>query len=93
MNDPVIHWPAPGGANLAIWTIAAVATACVIVRPGKLPEATRASAQSWIAKVQARQVALAAAQALATETASALLRDLLDDMQFWDAFGHGDTLN
>ncbi len=39
---------------------------------GKLPEATRASAQSWIAKVQARQVALAAAQALATETASAL---------------------
>ena len=40
MNDPVIHWPAPVASNLAIWTIAAVATACVIVRPGKLSEAT-----------------------------------------------------
>ncbi len=40
MNDaPPIHWPALAGPNLAIWTIAALATAGVILRPGKLPEA------------------------------------------------------
>jgi hypothetical protein len=38
----------------------------------KLPEAARAPAQGWIAKAQARQAALAAAQALAANTANAL---------------------
>ncbi|HEY9023876.1 MAG TPA: arsenic transporter [Burkholderiaceae bacterium] len=35
----MIHWPAAVPSNLAIWAIAAAATACVIVRPGKWPEA------------------------------------------------------
>jgi hypothetical protein len=39
---------------------------------GKLPDATRAAAQAWIAKAQARQAALAAARTLAAETVSAL---------------------
>lgn len=39
---------------------------------GKLPAATRAPAQGWIAITQARQAALAAAQALAADTARAL---------------------
>lgn len=39
---------------------------------------------AWVARETGRRP---------TEAASALLRDLLDDMQFWDAFGHGDTLN
>jgi hypothetical protein len=39
---------------------------------GKLPDATRAPAQAWITKAQARQAALAAARTLATETANAL---------------------
>ncbi len=40
MNDaPPIHWPALAGPNVAIWTIAALATACVILRPRRLPEA------------------------------------------------------
>ena len=39
---------------------------------------------AWIARETGRHP---------TEIASALLRDLLDDAQFWDAFGHGGTLN
>ena len=39
---------------------------------GKLPDATRAPAQAWIAKAQARQAALAAARAFAVDTARAL---------------------
>jgi hypothetical protein len=39
---------------------------------GKLPDATRAPAQGWIAKVQARQMALDAVRALAADTARAL---------------------
>jgi len=35
----MIHWPSAGVPHLATWTIAALATAAVIVRPGKLPEA------------------------------------------------------
>ncbi len=35
----MIHWPAASPAHLAIWAIAALATAAVIVRPGRLPEA------------------------------------------------------
>jgi len=31
----MIHWPAAAFSNLAIWAIAAGATACVIVRPGR----------------------------------------------------------
>ena len=38
----------------------------------KLPDATRAPAQGWITKAQARQAALAAARQLAADTASAL---------------------
>jgi len=38
----------------------------------KLPDATRAPAQSWIAKAQARQAALGAARALAADSANAL---------------------
>ncbi len=39
---------------------------------GKLTEATRAPAQAWIEKAQARQAALAAARAFAAQTALAL---------------------
>jgi hypothetical protein len=39
---------------------------------GKLPAATRAPAQGWIAIAQGRQAAIAAAQALAADTARAL---------------------
>jgi hypothetical protein len=39
---------------------------------GKLPDAIRAPAQSWIAKVKARQAALDAANALAADSARAL---------------------
>jgi hypothetical protein len=39
---------------------------------GKLPDATRAPAQAWIAKAQARQAALAAARQFAADTARAL---------------------
>ena len=35
----MIHWPAAGISHIATWTIAATATAAVIVRPGKWPEA------------------------------------------------------
>ena len=42
----------------------------------KLPDATRAPAQAWIAKAQARQAALAAARTLVTETANALANPL-----------------
>ena len=38
----------------------------------KLPDATRATAQGWITKAQARQAALAAARQLAADTASVL---------------------
>ena len=38
----------------------------------KLPEATRAPAQAWIARAQARQAALAAARSFAADTARAL---------------------
>jgi len=40
----MIHWPAASISNLAIWAIAAAATAAVIVRPGKWPEAVWAVA-------------------------------------------------
>ena len=40
----------------------------------KLPEKTRAPAQAWIEKAKARQAALAAAQALAVDTARGLAR-------------------
>ena len=40
----MIHWPAAGVSNLATWTIAAVATAAVIIRPGRWPEAVWAVA-------------------------------------------------
>jgi arsenical pump membrane protein len=32
-------WPAPSAPNVAIWAIAAIATAGVILRPGRLPQA------------------------------------------------------
>jgi len=35
----MIHWPVASAPHLATWAIAAIATAAVIVRPGKLPEA------------------------------------------------------
>jgi arsenical pump membrane protein len=35
----MIHWPAASPSHLATWSIAALATAAVIVRPGRLPEA------------------------------------------------------
>ena len=35
----MIHWPAAAVSNIAIWLIAAVATAAVILRPGRWPEA------------------------------------------------------
>ena len=35
----MIHWPAASTSNLAVWAIAAAATAAVILRPGKWPEA------------------------------------------------------
>ena len=38
---------------------------------GKLPDATRAPAQAWIAKANARQAALAAARQYAADTARA----------------------
>jgi hypothetical protein len=41
---------------------------------GKLDAATRAPAQAWIAKTQARQAALAAARQLASDTTHALGR-------------------
>ena len=37
-------WPAPTAPNLAIWTIAAIATAGVILRPGRVPQAAWALA-------------------------------------------------
>jgi CBS-domain-containing membrane protein len=39
---------------------------------GKLADATRAPAQAWIAKAQARQAALTAARQFAADTARAL---------------------
>ncbi|MFL6679911.1 MAG: SLC13 family permease, partial [Burkholderiaceae bacterium] len=35
----MIHWPDASFPHLATWAIAALATACVIVRPGRWPEA------------------------------------------------------
>ena len=35
----MIHWPAATVSNLALWAVAALATAAVIVRPGRWPEA------------------------------------------------------
>jgi arsenical pump membrane protein len=35
----MIHWPAASAPHLALWVIAALATAAVIVRPWRLPEA------------------------------------------------------
>jgi arsenical pump membrane protein len=40
----MIHWPAASPSHLAAWAIAAAATAGVIVRPGRLPEAAWAGA-------------------------------------------------
>ena len=40
----MIHWPESGAAHLATWAIAAAATAAVIVRPGRWPEAVWAVA-------------------------------------------------
>jgi arsenical pump membrane protein len=40
----MIHWPDAGASHLATWTIAAVATAAVIIRPGRWPEAVWAVA-------------------------------------------------
>jgi arsenical pump membrane protein len=35
----MIHWPDAGASHIATWSIAAAATAAVIVRPGRWPEA------------------------------------------------------
>ena len=35
----MIHWPSAGVSHIATWCIAAAATAAVIVRPGRWPEA------------------------------------------------------
>ena len=40
----MIHWPAAGVPHLATWAIAAAATAAVIIRPGRWPEAVWAVA-------------------------------------------------
>jgi arsenical pump membrane protein len=40
----MIHWPAASFPHIATWAIAALATAGVILRPGKLPEAVWAVA-------------------------------------------------
>jgi arsenical pump membrane protein len=40
----MIHWPVASVPHLAIWAIAALSTAAVIVRPGRLPEAVWAVA-------------------------------------------------
>ena len=40
----MIHWPTAGASHLATWTIAAAATAAVILRPGRWPEAVWAVA-------------------------------------------------
>jgi arsenical pump membrane protein len=39
----MIHWPAASPSHLAAWAIAGLATAAVIVRPGRLPEAVWAA--------------------------------------------------
>ena len=39
----MIHWPGASPSNIATWAIAALATAAVIVRPGRLPEAVWAA--------------------------------------------------
>ena len=40
----MIHWPTAGASHLATWAIAAAATAAVILRPGRWPEAVWAVA-------------------------------------------------
>ena len=39
----MIHWPSAGVSHIATWCIAAAATAAVIVRPGRWPEAVWAA--------------------------------------------------
>jgi hypothetical protein len=51
---------------------AAADIAAALAELGKLPEATRAPAQAWIAKANARQAALSAARTLVAETARSL---------------------
>jgi hypothetical protein len=69
---------APAGDDSAavlarVESAAAVADiAAALTELGKLPETTRAPAQAWIAKVNARQAALAAARTLVAETARSL---------------------
>jgi len=43
----MIHWPAASFPHIATWAIAALATAGVILRPGKLPEAVWAVAGAF----------------------------------------------
>ena len=43
-SSRMIHWPAVGVSHIATWSIAAAATAAVIVRPGRWPEAVWAVA-------------------------------------------------
>ncbi len=43
----MIHWPAVSTSNLSVWAIAAAATAAVILRPGKWPEAVWAVAGAF----------------------------------------------
>ena len=40
----MIHWPVASPAHVATWLIAAAATAAVIIRPGRWPEAVWAGA-------------------------------------------------
>lgn len=69
---------APSGDDSAavlarVESAAAVADiAAALAELGKLPEATRSTAQAWIAKANARQSALSAARTLVAETARSL---------------------
>jgi arsenical pump membrane protein len=43
----MIHWPSAGLPHIATWAIAAAATAAVIIRPGRWPEAVWAVAGAF----------------------------------------------
>ena len=48
LPPPMISWPDPSASHLATWTIAALATAAVILRPWRVPEAVWAVAGALV---------------------------------------------
>ena len=50
-SPPMIDWPEADASHIATWTIIAAATAAVIVRPGKWPEAVWAGAGALVLMV------------------------------------------